>query len=118
MFLSLLMNVILFLTHAHFLIAHPMTAAELSGENLPWHITNLTIMAYPTNSTLMNRTSLITFLVTDTNPGLNFSSICTQTALSNQTLFQDGYTRCSFKNAGFSLRADGTLWFQRIYETE
>lgn len=97
--------------------AHPLTAAQLTGEDLPWQLSSLSIVALPSNATGGNQTSHISFVAVDpnTDSGLNFTTMCSALAPS---VYSTSYTKCAFKNAGFSLRTDGTLWFQRFYEDE
>jgi hypothetical protein len=114
---KMLLPLITLLLAATTISARPWTTATAVGprEDLPWQIYNLSLRALPANTTHANATQYIAFNAVGQNQGLTFNTTCNMTIPVGQSLFQDKYTSCAFVSAGFSLRGDGKLWFQRRY---
>lgn len=115
---KILISVITVLAFASSINARPAASAALVGEDLPWQIYNLSINALPVNTTKANETQHITFAAVDNNVNLTFTTTCSRLVPAGQSLFSDGYTRCEFADAGFSLRQDGRLFFHRRFRNK
>lgn len=110
----MLLSTIAFLMTATCAVALPaISIGQL--EDIPWQIRNLSVHTMPANTTRLNETQHIVFNAVDVNDGLEFDTICRAEKAAGQPIFANGYTKCGFESAGFSLRSDGSLWFHRTY---
>jgi hypothetical protein len=112
------LSIITLLLAATTIHAHPFASTALVGEDKPWQIYNLSVLALPTNTTRLNAAQYISFAAVDVNEGLTFNTSCNKYAQAGVSLFQTTYTRCEFSSAAFSLRKDGKLWFQRRFQNK
>jgi hypothetical protein len=117
MFSPLKLAMVLASSFAH---AMPASSITMVGEDIPWKLTSLSINALPANTTNQNANQHITFTVTDENvaSSLNFTTSCNRIQGVGYSLYSNAYYPCVFKDAGFSLREDGTLWFHRSYTSD